>query len=278
MTLESFKRWIKKNLNAVGIECTRIRSSHETFARNSLEGILQHAKKVGLSPKTIIDVGAADGIFAKRCSKIFLDAKYILLEPLQENEPFLKVVTKSIPGAEFMMAAANAKSGNVIINVHPDLVGSSMYLEEESSEVNGFPKIVQGITLDCLLNGEKISPPFLLKIDVQGAELDVLSGAEKILLDTEFIILEVSFFRFFKGGPQFYDVVLLMKSMGFVAYDIFGLKYRPLDNALSQCDIVFVKETGLFREHHYYATREQRQELDRIYDLAWKDKGRALNA
>ena len=45
-------------------------------------------------------------------------------------------------------------------------------------------------------------------------------GAEATLGSTEYIILEVSFFEFFKGGPQFWDVVNFMKSKGFVAYDI----------------------------------------------------------
>jgi hypothetical protein len=54
-----------------------------------------------------------------------------------------------------------------------------------------------------------------------------------------------------------------MKNRGFVAYDISGLQYRPLDNALSQVDIAFVKEDGLFRQRHFYATPEQREAQNR---------------
>ncbi len=53
-----------------------------------------------------------------------------------------------------------------------------------------------------------------------------------------------------------------MKECGFVCYDIFGFQYRLLDNALSQVDMVFVKEKGLFRSDHSYATREQRAAQD----------------
>ncbi len=106
----------------------------------------------------------------------------------------------------------------------------------------------------------KTEPPYLIKIDVQEAELDVLLGADEILWDTEYLLLEVFFFEFFKGIPLFYDVVTFMKSKDLVAYDILGLQYRALDNALSQVDIAFVKETGLFRRYHYYGTRRQREE------------------
>jgi len=114
---------------------------------------------------------------------------------------------------------------------------------------------------------ETFPHPFLLKLDVQGAELDVLLGAEEILQGAEYILLEVSFFPFFTGGPLFQDILSFMRSRGLVVYDIFDLQYRPLDNALSQADIVFVKEGGLLRRHHFYATREQRERQNTHFEL-----------
>jgi hypothetical protein len=64
-----------------------------------------------------------------------------------------------------------------------------------------------------------------------------------------------------KGGPQLYDVVTFMESHGFVVYDIFGAHYRPLDGAMAQVDMAFVKENNQFRKYHIYATQEQREKL-----------------
>jgi FkbM family methyltransferase len=265
MISDLLKKIIKRSFSSVGLERRR------RDIRSSLVGLLQQARNTGLSPATVIDVGAAYGAFDLQCYNVFPHAKYILIEPLEEHKPSLEVVTRFIPNAEFVLAAAAAESGEITINVHPDLVGSSLYLEEEDSNVNGVPRTVPTITLDCLMKDGRIKAPFLIKIDVQGAELDVLLGAEETLRDTEYIILETSLFEFFKGGPQFYDVVTFMKSKGFVAYDIFNLQYRPLDNALSQVDIAFVNETGLFRKRHYYATPEQREEQNRRFALsAWE--------
>jgi Methyltransferase FkbM domain len=100
--------------------------------------------------------------------------------------------------------------------------------------------------------------PFLLKVDARGAEIDVLQGAEALLKETEYVLLEVSFFKFFEGGPEFSDIVTYIESLGFVVYDITGLQYRPLDNALSQADVAFVKDAGMFRREHFYATSAQR--------------------
>lgn len=265
MLPQLLKPIIRKLLNAFGFEV------HRRGSRSSLMGVLQSCKNVGLSPETVIDVGAAYGSFDLQCYKVFPDTKYILVEPLEEYKPFLEVVTRSIPNAEFILAAAAAEPGETTINVHPDLVGSSLYLEDEDSNINGVPRTVPAVTLDCLAKDSRLKAPFLIKIDVQGAELDVLLGAEETLRDAEYIILEVSLLEFFNGGPQFYDVVTFMKSRGFVAYDICGLQYRPLDNALSQVDMAFVKETGLFRKHHCYATPEQREEQNRRYALSTRE-------
>jgi len=74
-----------------------------------------------------------------------------------------------------------------------------------------------------------------------------------LLEQVEVIILEVSFFRFLKNAPDFYDVVAYLKSIGYVVYDIFGGINRPLDNALAQKDLIFVKENGILRQSHGWA-------------------------
>jgi len=265
MAPKSLKDRIKKSLGLVGIEIRRKTdsspSSHNQGSRSSVFGVLQQLKNQGFSPATVIDVGAAFGSFATTCHDVFPDPRYVLVEPLVEYKPHLEAVIRSrIPNAEYVSAAADAEPGEVTINVHQDLVGSSLYLEKEDFNVNGVPRTVPRLTLAQLVGNAKLKPPFLLKVDTQGSELNVLSGYEDHLQDTEFVLLEVSLFKFFEGGGQLHDVTAFMKSRGFVAYDVCDLQYRPLDGALSQLDIGFVKEGGQFRQHHFYATLEQRRE------------------
>jgi FkbM family methyltransferase len=237
--------------------------SRKRGSRGSLLGVLRQAKTLGFAPQTIVDVGAAYGQFALGCKPLFPGSKYVLIEPLEEYARALEEVVATLPAAELVRAAAAAKRGEITINVHRDLVGSSLYLEHEDSSVNGVPRTVPTVALDDLAREKQWRPPYLLKVDVQGAELEVLAGARETLRATEYVLLEVSFFEFFANGPLFHDVVAFMKSHGFVAYDVFGFQYRPLDNALSQADIAFVREGGSFRQHHYYATRNQREQQDR---------------
>ena len=106
--------------------------------------------------------------------------------------------------------------------------------------------------------------PYLIKVDVQGAELSVMDGAEGILQETEVIILEVSLFKTMSTNPEIHDVLGYMRKRGFVTYDIFGFRYRPLDGALSQIDMVFVKENGLFRQSHAFASPQQRERMTQL--------------
>ena len=57
-----------------------------------------------------------------------------------------------------------------------------------------------------------------------------------------------------------------MKERGFVVYDIFDLKYRLLDGAMSQIDIAFVPEKSELRKFHFYATREQRKQQNQRFN------------
>ena len=228
--------------------------------RLTLRGTLAQATSLGFKPATVIDVGADIGTY--ELYEPFAGTKLLLIEPLVENEPSLRRVVARYPGAEYVIAAATGKKGEVTINVHPDFNGSSLYLEREDSDVNGVPRTIPAITLDDLCKAHGLRGPYLLKVDVQGAELDVLAGASEILEDTEYVILEVSLFQTFVGGPQLYDVVAFMKERGFVTYDIFGNNYRPLDGAMCQIDMAFVKEKSPFRRVHAFATKEQRAALN----------------
>ena len=250
------KKLLKNFVGSFGLEVHRKRQVIDESPRDSMQGCLRQAFRNGLRPKTVIDVGAAGGTPA--LYEVFPGARHILIEPLEEYVPYLDSLVSKLDKAEYIIAAATDKLGSIVINVHPDLVGSSIYKEDEDSDVNGIERTIPTTTLNKICCDRGADGPYLIKIDVQGAELDVLKGAKMVLKDTEFIILEVSFFEFFKGGPQVDRCIDFMKEHGFVIYDMFDLQYRLLDGAMSQADIAFVRDKSHLKKHHFYASREQR--------------------
>lgn len=236
-------------------------SKRKTNARNSADGVIKNIAS-HFSPDSIIDVGAALGSWTEKCHIFFPQAKYVLIEPLAEFSSALKKIQEKRKNVYIVQAAATATPGKKIFNVHADLFGSSLNKEAEGGNVDGTPREVEAKTIDQIAAENNLSGKFFIKLDVQGAELEALSGAKKILADTECLIIEASLFKSFINGDDLATVVEKMKEFGFVVYDIFGGLYRPYDDALCQIDLVFVKENGIFREFQGYASPEQRKKQD----------------
>lgn len=242
-----------------------------TLQRRTMEGALQQLRRCGARPETVIDVGAAHGEWSEKCHRAFPDARFILIEPLEEYRSALSRRLEGLRGVH-VPAVAGAKIGSAVLHVHRDLVGSSVLLEREGGDVNGAPRAVAATTVDAVIAGEGAVSPYLLKVDVQGAELAVLAGAERALGSAIAVILEVSFFDFFEEGSQFEDVIQYMRDHAFSVYDIVEPLYRPLDGALSQADFVFVPARSALRTEHRYATPAQR----RLHDAGKNAYGRTV--
>ena len=98
-----------------------------------------------------------------------------------------------------------------------------------------------------------------IKIDVQGAELDILRGAETIIKNTDFIMLEISLMSYNEKSPLFAEVVEFMKQRNFALYDI--VEFHYIQGCCIQVD-------GLFLNKNSTWTREIAKEIsDNTY---WK--------
>jgi FkbM family methyltransferase len=231
--------------------------------RASFLGALLHARSLGFMPSTIIDVGAANG--TPELMQAFPESHHVLIEPLEEFEADLAYTVSTVSSAEYIIAAASGTAGTLTLNVHPDLYGSSLYHEHEDSDVNGVPRTIPALTIDRLVEEKQFTGPILLKIDVQGAELDVLAGAAHSLDRIEYLVLETTTFSIYDNATTFSDVIRYLDERGFVVYEIFEPKYRPLDGAMHQIDVAFVQRKGRFRREHAYATRAQREAQDKAF-------------
>jgi FkbM family methyltransferase len=240
----------------------RKRRAGEGVPRASMRGALRQLASLGFRPGTVIDVGVA--YQTSELYEEFPGSRIVLIEPLAEFEPSLRQICAKYKG-QYVLAAAGAAPGTAVFNVHVDQLDSSSLLKEaEGASVDGTPRQVPVVTIDQVCAEKDLKGPYLIKLDVQGAELQVLAGAQRTLRETYAVMLEATLFGTMIGGPQFSDIVSRMKDLGFVAYDFFGFSYRPFDNALAQIDMVFVCEQGPFRTSHVFATPEQRKAL------AWK--------
>lgn len=197
----------------------------------------------------MIDVGIGTG--TPELYAAFRGSRFLLVDPVAECEPVMRRILSTVEG-DYAIVAATASRGSVRFRVAEDDPEASTMFVDESSPHRWDEREVAGVPLDDLVSELGFTGPFVLKADVQGAEIEVLSGASRVLEDTDAVALEVSFFEFFAGAPQVAEVVGFMKERGFVPYDVVGGHERPLDGALAQLDVVFVRQDGVCRQTNRY--------------------------
>ncbi|WP_205699123.1 FkbM family methyltransferase [Conexibacter sp. SYSU D00693] len=249
---------VKDVLARAGLE---VRRTGGGGPRRTLPEVLAHLQRLGLRPGAVVDVGVARG--TPDLYAAFPGLPVLLVEPLAEHEGDLKAICAARPGSAYALAAAGPQPGKLEIAVHRVPACSSVLGDREPDGTPAPRRTVPVVRVDDLVANHALPGPFVVKVDVEGAELQVLEGARETLAQTDVVLLEVSFFQLVPGGAELADVVAWMRAAGFSPYDVYQGHLRPLDGALAQVDMAFVRDDGPFRADHRYATPAQADALYR---------------
>jgi FkbM family methyltransferase len=209
---------------------------------------LSYLKDLGYNPKVIIDAGANHGLFAMEAWSAFKNEDPLILciegsEKRRENLSKLhfnfvfSVVGKSAKYVRFFDGDGIANTGNSIF-------------KEDTKHFKGVkPKKVVMRTLDDLLGGKlqgKVGS-MMLKLDIQGAELEALKGALNILHFFDVIYMEASIVSYNKGAPLVSEVLSFTRSQGF---ELFRVDHAGTEKGVTkQLDLILARPNSeLFRK------------------------------
>jgi FkbM family methyltransferase len=206
---------------------------------------MQHVAARGYRPATVIDVGVAWG--TEDLYEAFPRAKHLLIEAIAEFEPKIREVVAGYDH-ELVLAAAGAAAGELTIHVQPQMSWSSMFRPLPEFPANSKPRQVPTVRIDELCKEKGLRGPYLLKVDVEGAELEVMAGATGILAETDVVVLEVAFPEEYQNVPTFAEIIRRMDELGYAVYDMFDLRTASPDRLLYQSDVVFVKRGSPIRK------------------------------
>jgi FkbM family methyltransferase len=213
----------------------------------AIEETLLSLKRRGFSPSVVIDGGANVGEFARMARKIFgAEPHTHLFEPQPACQPALELLAQE-PGFTLHAVALGAIDGEVALTVTPGAVntGSRVALEQGELERVAVPMRPMDEALGSL------PPRTLLKLDLQGYEMEALKGATSTLRSTEVALVEASFFAQ-DYEPPISVLVQFFDSAGFDLHDIASISPRARDNRARQADLVFVSKTsGLCRDTNW---------------------------
>ena len=189
----------------------------------------------------IYDLGANVGTWSRLAHALIPHAQIHAFEPIPEYQNQYQRNCNQITTAQLHKVGVGNTNGEQTFN----LAGHSSSFFNVTKELTAmFPnekKVgeiqVNMVRLDDYVQRNAIPLPDLMKLDVEGFELEVLKHAITCMKHCRFIILEVSFIERHLGQPLFHDVIGFMASKG---YEVFAFPYKmPLSKKLSSTDILF---------------------------------------
>lgn len=195
----------------------------------------------GMNPSVIYDIGANKGGWARSIRSVFPHAR---VEEFEGNPKHAR------PGVHLvLLGEKDAVVPFYTCTTDTDDTGASIYRETSRHFLPATCAILQRplVPLDTYRASSNLPPPDFLKLDVQGAELDVLRGATECLKTTSYLLLEVSLHRWNQGAPMIEEVIRFLDDREYVLIDIVETHF--VQGYLLQVDCLFAKtSTGLRRE------------------------------
>ena len=180
---------------------------------------MKHSDKI--EPKVIYDLGACVLHWTNRAKEVWPDAKIIPFEAMEAVELLYKeagfndyavgcvLSDKTGEEVEFFENVFDP-GGNSLYKENPELSPRADELFPESSKVKRKTN-----TLDDVVKLNNLPLPDLIKMDIQGAELKALKGANNTLKSCSHLILELQHKDYNFGAPKAEEVIEYLKTIGF---------------------------------------------------------------
>lgn len=199
----------------------------------------------GFAPRLVFDVGAYRGEFAAACLARWPRAEIACFEAQAARVSDLRRLQEQQRGLRVFPVLLGAAAREAV-GLHEAETASSVLPEADGPE---HPLVAHPMrTVDDVVRSDFAGrAPDLLKLDVQGYELEVLRGAEESLSGVGAVLAELNLLDIHAGVPLFAELIRWLDDRGFVAFDLCGLTRRPLDQALWQTDMIFVPRESPLR-------------------------------
>lgn len=195
--------------------------------------------KTYFEPKSVLDIGANVGQFYNEIKNIFPNAYYYLIEGSENCRSALENLNVDF---SISLLSDVEKEVDFYVRKHePRCTGNSIYREQTSffDDDQIVIEKLQTKTLSNLFNNQTFD---LIKIDVQGSEIDIINGGLEIIKNAKGIILEVSLVEYNQNSPTKDFVYECMDNLGFTPVELIGNINHPITHELIQQDILFLNK------------------------------------
>ena len=199
-----------------------------------------------LKIRNVLDIGANVGEFTLIFHHLF-DAPIIhSFEPLPSCKINLDAIATNKPNITFHPYALGARESTQILHVSSHAPSSSilnmgqLHKTDYPHSAGSSDVEIRCKMLDSVLGDVEFDGNLLIKMDVQGFELEVMQGGDKVFRAAKVVVLEMSIQELYDGEPGFDDLYCFLKSLGFTYHGSLKQSVSKNDESFLQCDGVFI--------------------------------------
>ena len=194
--------------------------------------------------RMVVDIGANRGQFALVARQCFPSARVVSFEPLPEPAAIFRRVFAQDNTVTLHEAALGPSPGKAVIHLSARDDSSSMLpitarqnalfpgTAEAGTATIGVARLADHVPADVIV------APALLKLDVQGFELQALAGCEDVLARFAWVYVECSFVELYAGQAFADAVIAWLRERGFVLRGVYNMAYDGEGHAV-QADFLF---------------------------------------
>lgn len=196
-----------------------------------------------LAPKTLIDVGANKGQFSLVARYLFPEIDIHAFEPLDSERRWFTAVVSEPVTLHANALGANARDAEFFVASRAD--SSSLFKPGVGQEdaygvvckasINvKVARLVESVDID------QMRRPILMKLDIQGGELDALKGAQDFLPTIDYIYCETSFVTLYDKQPLANDLVSYLIEQGYFLAGVYN-QSQTREFGATQADFLWTR-------------------------------------
>lgn len=196
-------------------------------------------------PHVVLDVGAHHGWFFHCWQDWCPQAEVYAFEPTEASFDTMTRLYGTDPRVHLNMIGVGAAKGELTLRMLEESPVSNSFLVPDADAWDSIQyragavheRRVPVTSLDEYCRERGIESVYLLKIDVQGFEVEVLRGANRMLRDVQYVFVESGIRRLYEGAPTFAETFLELERRGF---DLMHLRaWHRGNRVLIETDMLF---------------------------------------
>lgn len=177
-----------------------------------IEFLWKMKKEFGFDVKCAWDIGSCVLHWTRHCLNVWSGCDIVCFDGFQA----LENLYKSLNLKNYIGVISDSDNKLVKWHENPLWYGGNSYYKEYNNEIFPEDNFIEKKTrsLDSLMSEYNYPQPDLIKMDVQGAELDVIKGGLEVLKKTKYLILEAQEVDYNLGAPKADEIINYLDSIG----------------------------------------------------------------